>query len=588
MRRILEEMVPELEDLETKGYFSRTEIRHIIQKRQDFEYNLQRRAALKGDFVRSIDYEKSLEKLRVLRKKQRHIQGKSTDHSIVRRTHKLYERMLKKFKGDLSLWNDWIQFCAVTKSSRQMSSVLTRVMQLFPNSAAVWTFAAAWELEHNNNATTARSLMQTGIRMCKDNVSLWVEYFRMELLYAARLGARRKILGVEQSSDDATKALLSGGVAKVVYLNAVKSIPESSQFRIKCLSVLRPVPIANKEDLEDFIIQNTLENCSDDDDGVWQAIPLYLFERACSTGLSLEDAVHAAIQVFNRKLCTTMVQAKMELLENFFSQASQCENTVAMNVILRECILTGEDALKKKMTNSNILLCLSRAYQRVGRYQDAITSLDQGASTSLIDMEKICLKSFDNSINGSHDILQSFLQVDADSRTENVWLVILSLCTSSASAIVSLAAQFEKDQLALVTQPPESKRGLIAACIMDAMYLQVGIEKAREFYNTILKCPLPGVRFIIEIGRLEQSLLSSHAPDALRLDLVRQVYNSGVAVYGSSSVDLWIEYYSFELSLGKKGAPGMVHWKARESLEDPDAFVIKSNFASQSADLEVW
>lgn len=45
-------MVPELEDLEQRGYFSRSEIKQVVQKRQDFEYNLKRRAALKEDYLR--------------------------------------------------------------------------------------------------------------------------------------------------------------------------------------------------------------------------------------------------------------------------------------------------------------------------------------------------------------------------------------------------------------------------------------------------------------------------------------------------------------------------------------------------------
>ncbi len=591
VRRILEEMVPELEDLEKKGYFSRTEIRQIIQKRQDFEYNLQRRATVKDDFVRSIDYEKSLEKLRVLRKKQRHIQGKSTDYSIVRRTHKLYERMLRKFKGDLSLWNDWIQFCAVTKSSRQMSSVLTRVMQLFPNSAAVWTYAASWELEHNNNATTARSLMQTGIRMCKDNPSLWVEYFRMELLYAARLGARRKILGVEESIDDATKALLSGGVAKVVYLNAVKSLPEDFDVRLKCLKAIQPLSIMDKEVLEDFILQNILEECSREDDGIWLGLSHYLFARARSGGASLQDAVDTAIQIFTRDTSIAIVRSKMIFLETYFHAAIEADDDIVMSMMLDEIIQTGEDALKRDIIHEDIILRLSGAYQRVGKFKDILSSVPYRSSPgNTVAVERSCLKAFDDFITREENthIVQGFMKLEVAYRTDSLWFTMISLFSDSRSSLLSLAKQFEKDQLASVTQPADSVRGLVAVSIMNALHLLAGIDEARDFYNSILKCPLPGAAFAIEIGKLEQSLVSRCARNALSADAFRQMYNSAISVYGSDSVDLWLEYYLFEVSLGKEGSPGIVHWRARESLEDPDAFVLKSNLASQSADIEVW
>ena len=52
---LLEESIPELEDYEARGYFTKAELRQIIQKRQDFEYRLKRRAAMKVDYYRCDD-----------------------------------------------------------------------------------------------------------------------------------------------------------------------------------------------------------------------------------------------------------------------------------------------------------------------------------------------------------------------------------------------------------------------------------------------------------------------------------------------------------------------------------------------------
>ena len=50
---LMEEMIPELEDMERKKYFSRLEIRQIVKRRQEFEYLLKRRSPLKQDYLRS-------------------------------------------------------------------------------------------------------------------------------------------------------------------------------------------------------------------------------------------------------------------------------------------------------------------------------------------------------------------------------------------------------------------------------------------------------------------------------------------------------------------------------------------------------
>jgi U3 small nucleolar RNA-associated protein 6 len=52
VRYMMEEMIPELEDMVKQKYFSRKEVKQIVKRRQDFEYLLKRRAGLKEDFLR--------------------------------------------------------------------------------------------------------------------------------------------------------------------------------------------------------------------------------------------------------------------------------------------------------------------------------------------------------------------------------------------------------------------------------------------------------------------------------------------------------------------------------------------------------
>lgn len=178
-------------------------------------------------------------------------------------------------RGDLDLWSRWLRFCQRTGSNKQMSKVLTKALQLHSACAPLWTYAAAWEFEHNLNAVAARALMQRGLRMCKHapqvgrvragvravrnfiwNVivtsppadrntpgpalvaaplprlslspyshptshppppkpppQLWHEYFRLELLYALRLRERRRVLGIAAGDDDGLDLSLGAATA---------------------------------------------------------------------------------------------------------------------------------------------------------------------------------------------------------------------------------------------------------------------------------------------------------------------------------------------------------------------------------------
>ena len=51
-RYFLERMVPELEQLEEKGFFDKAEITELVKRRENFEYALKRRTPAKADYLR--------------------------------------------------------------------------------------------------------------------------------------------------------------------------------------------------------------------------------------------------------------------------------------------------------------------------------------------------------------------------------------------------------------------------------------------------------------------------------------------------------------------------------------------------------
>ena len=75
VQKILERSIPELEDLQERGLFNEKEIRSITNKRRDYEYRLQRRGKTLEDFLRYIEYEISIDKLRLLRKQKKKLQN---------------------------------------------------------------------------------------------------------------------------------------------------------------------------------------------------------------------------------------------------------------------------------------------------------------------------------------------------------------------------------------------------------------------------------------------------------------------------------------------------------------------------------
>ncbi|TBU29581.1 U3 small nucleolar RNA-associated protein 6-domain-containing protein [Dichomitus squalens] len=194
-----EQMLTELKDLVQKGLFSQKEVKQIMQKRTAFETALVRRIPKKSDFLRYATYEMSLEALRRKRAERLKIAKgppSVSDYALVRRQFQIFERALKKFKGDVGLWIQYIQVAKKEGARALVGRITARALQLHPNVPALYVLAASHELEHLS-PTAARALLQRGLRLNSDSVEMWREYVRMELGFVESLRRRWSVLGID-------------------------------------------------------------------------------------------------------------------------------------------------------------------------------------------------------------------------------------------------------------------------------------------------------------------------------------------------------------------------------------------------------
>ncbi|KAJ2655505.1 U3 snoRNP protein [Coemansia sp. RSA 1200] len=212
----LEQMVPELEDLERRGLFSKQELRALVKKRTKFEYSLKRRRAAVGDFLRYVEYEANVNALRRERKRRLRPAGNSkkknattvSDYSIDQRIISIFERAVVRHSEDKRLW---IQFIAFVKGlgassssddtsggySRLLSRLYGRAIAAHPRDPRMWIMAADHQLSDTANGAAARALMQRALRVNPESKELWAEYLRLELLLVEKIRTRRRVLGID-------------------------------------------------------------------------------------------------------------------------------------------------------------------------------------------------------------------------------------------------------------------------------------------------------------------------------------------------------------------------------------------------------
>ncbi|AET39179.1 snoRNA-binding rRNA-processing protein UTP6 Ecym_4100 [Eremothecium cymbalariae DBVPG len=221
-RYYLEQCIPEIMDLIDKDLFTKNEVNAIMKKRTDFEHRLNSRGSSIRDYMKYIEYEKNVEKLRLKRVK-RILQTVRTnsvsDWSIQQRIIFIFQRGCNKFPKELKFWSLYLNHLksSGTKASyKKIHNVYEQLLKHHPANVEIWISCAKYEYEVHANFKTCRTVFQTGLRFNPDVAKLWFEYVKFELTFVTKLLNRRKVMNLinerEQELDMLQQQQLSKGV----------------------------------------------------------------------------------------------------------------------------------------------------------------------------------------------------------------------------------------------------------------------------------------------------------------------------------------------------------------------------------------
>ncbi|GAB7352192.1 hypothetical protein MBLNU459_g2669t1 [Dothideomycetes sp. NU459] len=195
-RFYMEQSVPELQEYERKKIFTKDEITAIARKRSEFEHIINMPGqSTPSDYARYAQYEMNLDTLR--KKRSKRLGVKSTAYTGQRKIFFVLERGVRKFQGDMGLWMQYLHFVSKEAANKKLAKALTQCLRLHPVKWELWAWAAKHYNEEQADMQTARSYMQRGLRFCKREKMLWLEYAKLEMIYVAKIAARRQILGLD-------------------------------------------------------------------------------------------------------------------------------------------------------------------------------------------------------------------------------------------------------------------------------------------------------------------------------------------------------------------------------------------------------
>ncbi|XP_024983638.1 U3 small nucleolar RNA-associated protein 6 homolog [Cynara cardunculus var. scolymus] len=642
----LERMVNELDDLERRGLFSRREIAEIVKQRRKFEYRLKRPSPLKQDYLAYIDYEKSVDALRVLRKKavMRELKKKSEDvkgvvkkpkmkHSVsdfsgISRIVEIYRSATNRFKGDIQLWFQYLEFCRQRRNGH-MKKVLAQVIRFHPKVPGVWIYAASWEFDQNLNVAAARALMQSGLRSCPSSEALWVEYLRMELTYLNKLSARRVALGEDVGTlvpdhhdpedkqwreenkelfmpidgetgdykdlDEQNKELTQKidffreqglNILQTVYKCAVEALPSSFSLRTQFLEILEATNLANSENMQKEILSD-MKNEFSKETGFWDWLAKYEAAGRKSTQdvkkEIMPDQLFNAIQVYDEALkivpSSSMFDLYIKFLRDTIDRNRHTQNSKLSdssdNYIdpVSHVLMVYEKAQKMGCITEDLGCQHVSFLLELGRLDDARNLAEKLCSGELSEAVRLWFLRLSIEIKRIGTPSKADLSFVFDLLQTPLRKVVVSQAESLWLMGLKYFSNHKHylDKLmdislsSLIRDGGSDDGFSLSSAIVNFVLQRNGIQSARDMYKRFLALPRPGLAFYKNCIEMELNLASS-AGAKTHLVEARKLYEAALSTYDQDA-SLWQDYHSMESKMGTSETAAAVHWRARKTLK---------------------
>lgn len=568
----IEDRIPELEQLERVGLFTKKEVKSIIKKATALEYKLHRLIINKEDFIAYIQYEINI--LELIKKRRMHIhyqfKREEIEYPIIHRINSVFSRATKKWKNDVQLWLSHVAFCKKWSSKSQISKVFSSMLAIHPDKPAMWIMAAKSELEDRDSSESARHIFLRALRFHPNNKKVYQEYFRMELLHCEKLRKQKEELEkaeMDLGEYEFSPEILNAKLAEVVYRESTGKIKEA-EFVISLLNIANIFDFA--KELQDFILQDLQTNYTEDS-LTWDFMAKRELE-APGAGEELQSAKGRASDVNRRE--QRCCQVYEEGLKSIHTEPMwTCYAAFCLERMKRK---TNVQELQKQR-QERLLGVLQRAHDssllKEEFYKNWLqTLLLSGDSEGAARVAMAATQRYSQSVTVWSLSLQALISLGHEDVSRLFQDALTHVKPKESLPLWQLLIQWS-----IANQSPEEteaafKRGLLSAVAAVAMEMKEsyldwsfstgGYKKARKTFISLQENRPLSRDFFTRMIQIEKE------QEAPKMNNLRNYYERALQEFGTSDDDLWLQYIQEELGpLGQPENCGKIHWRAMKFLE---------------------
>uniref|UniRef100_A0A8C6TDP2 UTP6 small subunit processome component n=1 Tax=Neogobius melanostomus TaxID=47308 RepID=A0A8C6TDP2_9GOBI len=607
----IEERIPELEQLERVGLFTKKEVKAIIKRATAMEYKLHRLIVNKEDFIAYIQYEINV--LELIKKRRTHVRynfkREEIEFPIINRINSIFKRATNKWKNDVQLWLSHVAFCRKWATKGQTSKVFSAMLAIHPDKPALWIMAAKSELEDRNSSESARHLFLRALRFHSNNKKVYQEYFRMELLHCEKLRKQQKELEkaeLDLGEYEFSPEILSGKLAQVVYNDAtgklrvsiyfshelIKSHHTKTKIIITCLltvfaeaefviSLLNIAAIFDfTKDLQDSILQDLQTNYTEDS-VTWD----FLAKKEL-------EAPGAGEELLSAKGRASDINRREERCCQVYEEGVKSLNTEPMwTCYIAFCLerqkrKTNVQELKEKR-QERLLDVLQRAHScqllKENYYKNWLQILlSSGHAEGAASVAMAATQRFSQSVPMWSLSLQTLMQLGNENVGKLFHQALTKVNPKESLPLWQLQVKWSVENQTAEETEALFKSGLLSTlptvamemkvCFLNWSYSTGGYKKARKTFTSLQEVrPLPKM-FFIRMIEIEQE------QETPKINNLRDYYERALQEFGTSDDDLWLQYIQVELGpLGQPEYCGKIHWRAMKFLEGESVERFTSN-----------
>lgn len=176
-----------------------------MKRRRNYEYSILRKECNRKSFLKYAVFEKELAKLLSSRVGELGRPSGTALHVVAKSSARvgfIYSRAVHRFPGDAKLWLHYARHCIEQNELRAAARIFSRAIALCGSDERVWLSTMAFHFDTCGDTRGARVVAQRGLRAMPTAISMWLEYFRMELYYVVRLTTRRYAIGLPPGSNE--------------------------------------------------------------------------------------------------------------------------------------------------------------------------------------------------------------------------------------------------------------------------------------------------------------------------------------------------------------------------------------------------